>query len=146
MSELYAVVRVRGTVGVRKEIADTLKSLRLTKPNHCVMIPVNEYSKGMLQKAKDYVTWGEVSDELLELMISKRGKVSSSKAIDQKDVASAVKKFKEGKQKETDMKTVFMLSPPRKGYESGGVKRTFNQKGALGYRADKINDLLKKMI
>ena len=41
---------------------------------------------------------------------------------------------------------VFALSPPRGGFERKGIKASFSDKGALGYRADKINDLLKKMM
>ncbi len=146
MSKLYAVIRVRGTVGIRKEIVYTLTSLKLTKPNHCVIIPENVHMTGMLKKAKDYITWGEISDESLKTLIAKRGKVSSSKFIDPKDVSSALKKFKDGKAKDSGIKTVFMLHPPIKGHERGGIKRSFVQKGVLGYRGDKINDLLAKMI
>lgn len=146
MSKLYAVVRVRGTIGVRINIKDTLKSLRLTKPNHCVIVPENPYITGMLKKSKDYITWGEVSDDMLNMLVSKRGKISSKKQIDSKNVSSAVKSFKDGKMADSGIKTVFMLSPPVKGYERGGIKKVFIQKGALGYRGEKINDLLSRMI
>ena len=35
----YAVIRIRGRIGVRRDIADTLKMLRLHKVNHCVIVP-----------------------------------------------------------------------------------------------------------
>jgi len=41
------------------------------------------------------------------------------------------------------LKPLFRLHPPRKGYE--GIKRSFKEGGALGYRADKINALLRRM-
>ncbi|DAC15238.1 MAG TPA: 50S ribosomal protein L30, partial [Candidatus Poseidoniales archaeon] len=52
------VVRVRSDVGVERSIKETLHMLNLTKVNHAVIIPDNPQYKGMLQKAKDYITWG----------------------------------------------------------------------------------------
>ena len=40
----------------------------------------------------------------------------------------------------------FRLNPPRKGYGRKGIKNAFSQGGALGYRGEKINDLLKRML
>ncbi len=55
-----AVVRVRGTLRVKPDIKETLMLLSLNRVNHCVVIPETPEFKGMLQKVKDYVTWGEV--------------------------------------------------------------------------------------
>lgn len=44
------------------------------------------------------------------------------------------------------LKPCLRLNPPRKGFERGGIKRAFKAGGVLGYRAEKINDLLNKMI
>ncbi len=41
---------------------------------------------------------------------------------------------------------VCALSPPRKGYGRKGVKVPFKMKGAYGNRAEKINDLLTRMM
>ena len=57
---MIAAIRVRGRTGIKKDIADTLDMLRLTRINHAVLIEENPSYKGMLQKAKDYITWGEV--------------------------------------------------------------------------------------
>ena len=40
----------------------------------------------------------------------------------------------------------FALSPPRKGYGRKGIKISFKQSGAYGNRAEKINDLLMRMM
>jgi len=45
-----------------------------------------------------------------------------------------------------DLKPVFRLKPPSKGYDRGGIKQPYTKGGALGYRSEKINDLLKRMI
>ena len=44
------------------------------------------------------------------------------------------------------IKPFFRLNPPAKGFGRKGIKVSFKAKGALGYRADKINDLIKRMI
>ncbi len=143
---MYAVIRIRGTANLRKEIEDTLHMLRLNKPNHCIIIPETDTNKGMLKKAKDYITWGEIDDKTLEELVTKRAKISHTKKIDQKNAKSIIEKIKKEKLKESDIKPVFQLSPPKKGFERKGIKKTFRQGGALGYRKDKINTLLKKML
>jgi large subunit ribosomal protein L30 len=44
----------------------------------------------------------------------------------------------------TDVKPIFRLSPPRKGYE--GNKKSYQNGGALGYRGKDINDLIQRML
>lgn len=41
---------------------------------------------------------------------------------------------------------VHRLHPPRGGYERKGIKLPFSIGGVLGYRKEKINDLIKKML
>lgn len=35
---MFAVVRVRGSAGVRRDIADTMEMLRLNRINHAVLV------------------------------------------------------------------------------------------------------------
>jgi len=153
---VYAVVRVRGTVNVRHDIKKTLEMLRLNRVNHCVLVEENESYKGMLQKAKDYITWGEIEKDTLVELIKKRGRLIGDKPLDDDYVKSATS-YKsieeladaiiEGKIKYRELpeiKPVFRLSPPRKGYE--GIKRAYTVGGALGYRGKDINDLIKRML
>ncbi|HOD89742.1 MAG TPA: 50S ribosomal protein L30 [archaeon] len=152
---MYAIVKVRGNIGVRNDVIHNLKLLNLTRVNHCVLFQETEKIKGMLKKGKDYITWGEISKETLQKLLYKRGKVyKDKKLVDFKDVYDLKKtqeistQLLEGKVKLKDLniKPVFRLKPPSKGYERKGVKKTFKQGGALGYRGDKINNLLIKMI
>ena len=123
-----AVIRIRGSIRVNKEIKDTLNMLRLYKRNYCVIISSTPSILGMLQKVKDYTTWGEINDETLKLLKDKR-----------------LEKTKDKKGKDVEKK-FFRLSPPRGGFERKGTKAAFKVGGALGYRGDKINDLVKRMI
>ncbi len=123
MSNKIAVVRIRGSVKVDSKIKETMKRLGLVTQNTLVILPDTKEIKGMLEKAKDYITWGPVTEETISLVKSKK------------------KPFVE-----KENKIIFRLNPPRGGYERKGIKTPFSLGGALGNRGDKINDLIKKMI
>jgi large subunit ribosomal protein L30 len=152
----YAVVRVRGSVGVRGDIADTLKMLRLHRVNHCVIVPNTETYKGMLNKAKDYITYGEVDKDTLVKLILKRGRLPGNKRLNEEKIKElmdlSVEELAEKivndeiLLKNTPLKPVFRLHPPRKGYDKAGIKKPFSVGGALGYRGAEINTLLEKMM
>ncbi|MCX6817642.1 MAG: 50S ribosomal protein L30 [Candidatus Aenigmarchaeota archaeon] len=142
---MFAVIRVRGTVDKKKEINATMKMMRLTRVNHCVIVRKEPQIEGMIKKVKDFVTWGEISEATLEKLVAARGRMEGDKKLDEKaakDVADTIKKQKNMNDIK-GFKPLFRLSPPRKGYE--GIKRAF-PKGALGYRGDKINKLIERMM
>ena len=151
-----AVIRLRSSIKAHREVKETLEYLRLNQVNHCVLIPDGKSWDGMLQKVKDYVTWGEIKTEVLTNMIIQRGKLSGERPITNQYIKENTKhesliKFAEavssGKSKLTDlkdMKPVFRLHPPRQGFE--GIKRSYNDRGSLGYRGEAINELILKML
>jgi len=153
---VFAAVRVRGIVNVKPDIKRTLQLFRLTKVNHCVLLEENASIKGMLQIAKDYITWGEIDKSILSELIGSRGKLEGDKDITEDYIKSATsynnleklsQAIIDNKFKYKDIpnvKPIFRLSPPKKGYE--GIKRSFVNKGALGYRKKEINKLLERMI
>ncbi len=143
--KLFAVVRVRGSVGTTRQLSDTLMMLRLHRINHCVIVPKTQNYEGMLQKARYFITWGEIDKETLEKLIAKRGRFAGDKRVKDISYAKELANFIiSGKAvKEIGIKPVFRLSPPSKGYES--TKALF-PKGSLGYRGEKINELIKRMI
>ncbi len=140
---VFAIIRVRGIVNVNPDIKRTLKLLRLTKVNHCTLLEENKVYKGMLQKVKDYTTWGEIDKEILPKLMESRGMIVGDKQITEEYIKSATsyntfEKLSQAildnkfKYKEIpDVKPLFRLSPPKKGYE--GIKRSFKNGGALGY-------------
>ena len=150
----WAVVRVRGSINVNPKIKETMKLMRLNRVNHCVIIPENETYTGMLKIIKDYVTWGEVDTETTELMLESSGKTGGNSTFTKADlketpfktIKTLAKNLTEGKVVMRDvpnLKPIFRLHPPRKGYE--GIKRSFKEGGALGYRGEKINQLIRRM-
>ncbi|HII65761.1 TPA: 50S ribosomal protein L30 [Candidatus Woesearchaeota archaeon] len=136
-TQRIAVVQVRGTIGATGNAKATLRSLRLHRQNYCTIIPHSPEYLGMLQRAKDFITWGEIDDATHKLLVDQKGE-----------------EFKGGKEEEGKyvqeggkmLKRHFRLSPPRKGYGRKGTKEVFSKGGALGYRGEKINDLLQRMI
>lgn len=152
----YAVIRVRGQPDVNKDIEYTMNLFGLYRVNHCSIVPDNPVTKGMLQKIKDYVTYGEVTSETLAQMIRVRGRLSGDRAItdeylaensDFKTIEDFAKAIVDEDYKMRDVeavKPVFRLHPPVKGYE--GNKRSYRNGGALGYRGEAINDLIARML
>ena len=152
---MIAAIRVRGRTGIKKDIADTLDMLKLTRINHAVLIEETPSYKGMLQKAKDYITWGEVDEDTVAKLLSKRGKLAGNVKLtedylkENTDFSSVEELSKAvvdsgAKLEDSGIKPIFRLHPPRKGYED--IKKTFIESGSLGYRGDKMGDLVKKMI
>ena len=152
---MYAVIRVRGSVGVRGEIADTLEMLRLHKVNHCVFLPENDVYKGMIQKSKDYIAFGTVSAEAVAEIFETRGRLEGGERLTDayiaettsyKTIEEFAQAFVDGSASLKDvplLKPVFRLHPPRKGH--AGLKRTVPQGGVLGNHGEEIAVLLHKM-
>jgi large subunit ribosomal protein L30 len=152
----YAAVRIRGTVNVKPDIKKTLQLLNLTRANHCVLLEETPDIKGMLQVAKDYITWGELEKETLVKLINTRGKIEGDKPLTEVYLKSSTSYNNIGKLSDAiidkkikyreipSIKPVFRLNPPKKGFE--GVKRAYKNKGALGYRGKDINKLIERMI
>ncbi len=150
---MYAVVRLRGSVKVRPEIAYTLKMLRLHSVNHCVILDETPNYTGMVRKAKDYIAWGVVDADTLANLLRLRGRFAGGKRLTQEymdacglgsmqDFAKAVCS---GDAKLSDipkLKPLFRLHPPRKGHR--GIKKTVVEGGELGFHED-IGALLRKM-
>lgn len=152
----YTIIRLRGKLNIKPQIKDTLKFMRLNQVNHAVILPQNDTTKGMLQKAKDYVTWGEVDADTLAEAISTRGRLVGDKLITDEhvaantdfssiaDMAAAIVEGKYQYKELADVKPLLRLHPAIKGLE--GIKRSTQNGGALGYRGEKINDLLRRML
>ena len=117
-----AVIRIKGQVGLKKEIVETLNRLRLRRKYVCVLIEPTQKNFGMIKKLRDFVAFGEINEETKKELIKKRGK-----------------KDKDGK-----LKPFFRLHPPRGGIDS---KKHFGvKKGVLGDNKIKINELIGRML
>jgi len=153
-----AVVRVKGKINVNRDIEATLKMLGLTAQNHCVLISDAPSYLGMIQKVKDYITWGSVGKEEVSLLLKMRGELAgvagartlTDEYLKKNTKFSSIDKFAEAfvgfKAELSDipgMKRIFRLHPPRKGHRT--IKKPFNLGGALGNRGEEIGKLLYRM-
>lgn len=150
-----AVIRIRGRVNVRSQVEETLNMLRLRNVNNCVIIDDRKEYLGMLQKVKDYVTWGEVDPSTIEELLKNRGQLVGGRRFTEehlekntkfksiKEFAKAFSEFKAEFKDISGLKPVFRLHPPRKGH--GRIKRGFAEGGALGARGEEIKEILSKM-
>ncbi len=151
-----AVVRVRGVSDLRGDIQDTLKMLNLNRNCHATLIDDRPSYRGMLEKSQSYITWGEVSKEIISLLLKERGRTVRNKKMTDEyaqkigyksldDLTDAIYRLEVEYGKLPDLKPVFRLHPPSRGYK-GGVKISYKSGGVTGYRGEAINDLLKRMI
>lgn len=152
-----AIVRVRGDIGVAKKISDTLKMLRLFRRNSCIIIPNSPAYYGMLKRVKDFVTWGEINEKTFKKLLEKRGKLPTKKPLTEQylkeklnmntdQFVEAFFAFKKELKDIPGLKLFFKLKPPQAGFERKGIKKPFSMGGALGYRKDKINELIERMV
>lgn len=156
---VYAIIRVRGRVNTPREVEETLKLLRLVKKYHAVIYPSTLPGlKDMLNKAKDWITWGEVSQEVLTELLRKRGRTASGDPLTDEFIekrlglrggiealSKAIMSGEVAYHRLEHVEKVFRLHPPKGGFK-GSIKKPYNDGGELGYRNGDINDLLKRMI
>lgn len=157
MNQYIAIIRIHGKIGVKKKIRDTLNMIKLYKKYHCVVVPNTKPYLGMIKKVKDFITWGEINKETLKLLLEKRGRLPNKQPLTEdyikEKINSSIEQFAndifEFKKKLADipgLKLFFKLAPPRGGFERKGTKQPYSMGGVLGYRKEKINDLIKKML
>lgn len=152
---LLAVIRLRGRVDQSKRKRTILKLLNLTRANHAAIIPNDKTHRGMLLKVQDAVTWGEINKTTAKELLRKRGRITGNKPLtrsflkqyDFKSIPDFTNALFEGKadmRRIEDLKPIFRLHPPRKGFRS--VKKPYALKGDLGYRGEEINKLIERMM
>lgn len=150
------VVRIRGTIRARREARETLRLLHLTRNNYAALIDNRPSFSGMLKAARGYVTWGEASQESVNMLIKKRGRLLGSKKLTgeylQKngfktieELAEAVFACRIEYWKLPNIQPAFRLRPPTKGFKRN-IKKGYGADGELGYRSQKINELIKRMV
>ena len=150
------ILRVRGSVAISKELEYTFKLFHITRKNHATIIQGNPSYLGMLQRIKDYATWGEASLETISLLLKERGFVKGNKKLTDDyvkknlgynsidELSEAIFKQKAYFSKLPNVKPVLRLHPPKGGFR-GSIKKPYPE-GELGYRGDAINKLMREMV
>lgn len=150
------VVRVRGAISAKREIRETLEMLHLTRNNHAALIDNRPAFLGMLKTAQNFITWGEASKETVSMLLEKKGKLAGNKKLTDEcaqktsyksleELAEAVFSCAIEYWKLPNVQPVFKLHPPTKGFK-GKIKKSYRMGGETGYRGEKINELIKRMV
>ncbi|MFB0558700.1 MAG: 50S ribosomal protein L30 [Candidatus Bathyarchaeia archaeon] len=148
-------IRIRGGVNASAKVEDTLKMLRMERNNAATLLDNRPEYLGMLQKAKDYITWGEPTLETVRLLLEKRGRTIGDRTIDKESLkvngyetleglAEALHNGEAVIHRLEGIKPFFRLHPPSKGFKRS-VKRPYRSRGELGYRSEEINELANRM-
>lgn len=117
---MIAAIRIRGQVGLDKDVKETLFRLRLRRKYACVVFEnPTEIEMGMLKRVRSFIAFGEISQETYNSLVEKRGK----------------------KDTEGNLKPFFRLHPPR----GGANTKLHYPKGILGENK-KMNELLERML
>ena len=155
--KVVLAIRVRGQVGVRPQIEDTLDKLLLGRLHQARILKLTSSLEGMITKAKDYITWGELDEETATLLLSKRGRLPGNKRLTDdhvkknssfRTIKALAKAIVDGKASVGDvaeLKPVFRLTPPTKGFK-GKRHLSVGMGGVTGYRGSEINTLAKRMM
>lgn len=133
-----------------------MKMLHLSRNNHAVLIDNSPSFVGMLKAAQAFITWGEASKDTASLLIKEKARVAGNRPLTDEylqkagfksadDLSEAVFSGRVKYWKLPGIQPVFRLHPPSKGFK-GKVKKSFQAGGELGYRGEKINELIKRML
>lgn len=153
---MLAVIRVRGTTGLTPAARKSAELMRLHHINHMVILKESDTLKGMLQSAKDYITWGEIDRTTLTEVLKTRALLEGRKSLTEEYIREkmGIDTFTDLSQKLIDGEIryrdipgiipVLRMHPPKGGYEY--IRIQYNKKGTLGYRGEAINDLILKML
>jgi len=151
-----ALIRIRGDVGIRKELEHVFKLMHLTRKNHATLIEETASNLGSIKRIKDYSTWGEVTLKTISLLLKKKGILRGNKKLTDdyvknelnyasiEDLAKAIYYSRINFWKLPNIKPIFRLHPPRKGFR-GSIRKPYPE-GELGYRGESINQLIIRMI
>ncbi len=154
---LLAVIRLRGEADRKPDERKALELLRLHRVNHAVLVRDTPSIRGMLKNTLEHVvTYGEVDEETLAMLIERRGRLVGGGRITEeylrdlgygsfRELAKALIEGKAEWSKLPGVKPVFRLTPPSKGFK-GTIKKHYTEGGELGYRGSDINRLLRSMI
>jgi len=161
--KLAFVMRIRGINGVHPQPRKVMQLFRLRQINNGVFVKLNKATLNMLRIAEPYIAWGVPNLKSVRELVYKRGygKVDKQripltdnaiieKVLGDKDVLCMEDLIHEIFTVGNNFKSAsnflwpFKLNTPR-----GGWRRKYNHYndgGDFGFRGDKINALLRKMI
>jgi len=138
---MILVIRISGMVEIPKNVQLTLDRMRLRRKYSAILLRESDETMKLLQSVRNFVAFGDVTDETLTMLIEKRAESVDKKKIDAKSIVSGLKNKDLS---DLGLKPFFRLHSPRGGINS---KLHFPIKdGVLGDNKNKINDLVRRML
>lgn len=121
-----------------------------------MLVENNSSMTGMLRRVQSYVTWGEISNENIAALLSKRGKLVGGHRLTEEyvrrigyesmeELAAAISTCKVAHRNLPGVQPLFKLHPPKKGFK-GKIKKSYRADGEAGYRGTAINELAARMM
>lgn len=163
-NQLVFVIRIRGIIGVSPKVKKILQLFRLRQLHNGVFVRINAATLKMLRLVEPFIAYGYPNLKSVRELIYKRGfgKVNgqriplSSNAVVSaalgelgmvcvEDVIHEIFTVGPNFKAASNFLWPFKLQSPRKGFR-GKKLNHFNEGGACGQQAEKINILIKKMI
>merc|ERR1711963_131084 len=161
--KLAFVLRIRGINGLHPRPRKVLQLFRLRQINNGVFVKLNKATLNMLKIIEPYVTWGVPNLKTVRELVYKRGygKVERrripltdnaiiEKQLGGKDILCMEDLIHEVFTVGSNFKSASnFLWPSKLNTPNGGWRRKynhFNDGGDFGFRDDKINALLRRMI
>ena len=88
---MIVAIRIKGEVGMPKGKKELLYNLRLRRKYSCILLK----DKKILNKVKNEIAFGEIDNDTLKLLISKRAKKPGDKPVSEGS-ESIIKSLEEG--------------------------------------------------
>lgn len=157
-SGCLVAIRARGSAGLRHQIEAALNDLGLKRRHQAILLPDNPSTRGILNKLKDTLIWGQATEEILTSLLHLRSKVPGSgrltdaeakKMFGVEDVKALAKSLSTGELKPQELRrrglsTTFNLHSPKGGFRS--LKRPAGKGGELGFRSESLKEVIEKMV
>jgi len=161
--KLVAVIRLRTADGIGKLAIAAMRKLGVLKLFDCSLVRYDEKSHRLLKACEPYVTWGEPDVQNIRALITKRGFavkdgvktiLNSNAAVEEAFGSLDMLAIEDLISELVTVGTHFdlvqkWLAPFQLGAPAGGIKKdnfiSFSKGGQNGDRAEKINELLRKM-
>ena len=147
LTGLLAIVRIRGVTGINPKRQHTLELLSIGRSHNATLVPATPIIVGMLKQAKDYISWGPISEGVLISMLTKRGCTAEGNRLREvkkpEEIKAMASKLMAGSTlKALEISRTFRLTPPSGGFKD---KKKNYPIGDLGPRPS-MDDAIKAMI
>jgi large subunit ribosomal protein L30 len=149
------VVNFHGLINVPMRTRTALEELGVTRKFSATVVPDDDSTAGVLRRCKDYVAWAEIDKELLTLLLTRNGRLSQRRRLDEaslkslgfKDYGELASKIIEDGKRLSSVEGIlpfFRLRPPVGGFKRS-TRRQFGEGGVLGANPE-LPGLIRRMI